>query len=464
MDEQQRLNEAQPPVADRPETEIKRMIAHNSLVWRFCFYGFIKNLQFFEAYLLLILLEWGYNLFDIGLLTAIMHSLTYIFEVPSGVIADHLGKKNILLISFCFYMVSFCFYVFGERSFGFLVCASICYGLGEAFRSGTHKAMIMVWLDRQGLSKYKTFIYSRTRSFSNLGSALNAVLSIAIVIMFNYQLVFAISVVPFVLDFALVASYPAYMNATPDTKGSVRDIVADTSDALRLLASDPHRRRPLLSSASFQAVFSSLKHYIQPILALHGAGILAAWGVPEDQQLLGTKVLVGVLYALFYLCSAAGTRHSHALSCVFKSDKMAIDLLFDLECLLLLAVGLAVAARAVSLALPLFLGLYVVQNLWKPWALAAVSDLMGKQRRATVLSVESLVDTLLEFALAPLVGYVAHAHSVEAAFLGLGGAALLLNRTFLSGGWEGARQPAPPGQVATAGMPAAAHEGASLSI
>ena len=66
-------------------------------------------------------------------------------EVPSGVFADHLGKKNCLLLSFAFYIVSFGFYVFGKWSFGLLVLASIFYGMGEAFRSGTHKAMIMVW-------------------------------------------------------------------------------------------------------------------------------------------------------------------------------------------------------------------------------------------------------------------------------------------------------------------------------
>ena len=90
----------------------------------------------------------------------------------------------------------------------------------------------------------------------------------------------------------------------------------------------------------------------------------------------------------------------------------------------------------------LFLGMYVVQNLWKPWSLAAVSDLMGKQRRATVLSVESLVDTMLEFALAPLVGYIAHTVSVEAVFLSVGGAFLLLNNAFLSGGWSDAARAA----------------------
>ena len=106
----------------------------------------------------------------------------YVFEVPSGVIADYFGKKNELLASFGFYMVSFGLYAVGEKSFGVLVAASALYGLGEAFRSGTHKAMILMWLDRHGITKHKKFVYSRTRSFSNLGSALNAVLSVLIVV------------------------------------------------------------------------------------------------------------------------------------------------------------------------------------------------------------------------------------------------------------------------------------------
>jgi MFS family permease len=247
----------------------------NSLGWRFCIYGAIKHLQLFEAYLLLILLEWDYNLFQIGILNSITYALTYIFEVPSGVIVDHFGKKNELLC-FVFYMISFVFYTFGKNSFTVLVFASVFYGLGEAFRSGTHKAMIMMWLDRQKLSKYKIFIYSRTRSFSNLGSALNAVLSIIIIVFLdNYALVFIISVVPFVADFLMVSTYPSYMNETPNVKKSFFAIMGDTCTALKDVAQTKDKAKPLLSSSSFMAVFTTLKHYIQPIMVLYDALMLS---------------------------------------------------------------------------------------------------------------------------------------------------------------------------------------------
>ena len=68
-----------------------------------------------------------------------------------------------------------------------------------------------------------------------------------------------------------------------------------------------------------------------------------------------------------------------------------MDVLFTLLLALVVAVGVCVAVDAVAVVIPLYLLLYVVQNLWKPWSVAAVSDLMGDQRRALVLSVDNLI-------------------------------------------------------------------------
>ena len=425
------------PIAQRSDEDIHKFIAQNSLVWRFCLYGAIKNLQFFEAYLLVILMAWGYDLFQIGVLKSITFAVTYVVEVPSGVIADHCGKKNALLLCFVFYIIAFVLYAFGELGLGVLVAASVFYGLGEAFRSGTHKAMIMVWLDRHELGRFKTFIYGRTRSFSNLGSAINAVLSVVIILFLeSYRLVFAISVLPFVADFVMVATYPSYMNETPEKKQSAVAIARETAGALRSVMREPRTRKPLLASSTFTAVFTSLKHYIQPIMVANGAAMLAGFGVAASRRPAGVKVLIGVLYAVFYLCSAFGTRNAHRLKHFFRSDKMAMDVLFTILLMLILAIGTCISANVPVGVLPLYLLLYIVQNLWKPWGVSAVADLMGRKRRALVLSVDSLVETTLEFVLAPAVGYLAHHLSIQAAFFALGGAALVVNMTLLSGEWD----------------------------
>lgn len=102
---------------------------------------------------------------------------------------------------------------------------------------------------------------------------------------------------------------------------------------------------------------------------------------------------------------------------------------------LIVAIGVCVALDAVVAVIPLYLLLYIVQNLWKPWSVSAVSDLMGKKRRALVLSVDNLMQTTLEFCFAPVAGYLADTLSIEAVFLVFGIIFLLVNAVFLGGGW-----------------------------
>ena len=208
-----------------------------------------------------------------------IYGVAYLVEIPAGAIADNFGLKRVLLTAFVMYIVSFLFYAGAGvmktqvHRIVALVIASAFYGLGEAFRSGVHKAMILRFLDKHGLIKHKAFIYSQTRSYSNLGSALNALGSIGLVIVLksNYKMFFLISAIPFVLDFIMVSTYPSYMNETPLEKKNktMGAIMSDTKTALISLLSETRSRRTVLSTSSFMALFLTLKHYVQPVVALY---------------------------------------------------------------------------------------------------------------------------------------------------------------------------------------------------
>jgi MFS family permease len=191
-------------------------------IWKFCFYGFFKNLKFFEPYLLIYLLGMKLSLFQIGLLFAVREGVTYFFEVPSGIIADHYGKKKELLLCFIFYIVSFVFFFWSANLF-ILLLAMIFFGLGEAFRSGTHKAMILSYLEHKGWFEYKGFVYGRTRSYSLLGSSISAFISIIFVLNLPaMRWIFLVCIVPYVIDFILIASYPDYLDEKKDTERSLK--------------------------------------------------------------------------------------------------------------------------------------------------------------------------------------------------------------------------------------------------
>ena len=136
------------------DTQIQ--IKRDRLIMKFSLYGFLKNLRFFEPFLIIYLMSTNLTLLNIGVLYAIREVVNYIFEIPSGIFADHYGKKTELSICFLLYIVSFVFFFIGG-SFWIFCIAMFFYGVGEAFRSGTHKAIIMEYFMEEKLHMKEGF-------------------------------------------------------------------------------------------------------------------------------------------------------------------------------------------------------------------------------------------------------------------------------------------------------------------
>ncbi|MBN2793974.1 MAG: MFS transporter [Clostridia bacterium] len=390
---------------------------------KFSAYGFLKNLKFFEPYLILFLMDMEINLFEIGILFAIKEMIIYIFEVPSGIIADAYGRKKELMMCFTFYMISFVFFFF-TKHFITAMFAMVFFGLGEAFRSGTHKAMIYTYLEINDLSSYKAEVYGRTRSFSLIGSAISAVLAVVIVLMIpSNKYIFLISIIPYILDMILILSYPEVLNGpmikTHDNFfkmmiGQLKGIV--THKELRWL---------LIRSSGFEGVFKSIKDYIQPILSglLLVSGITLFKGISQEDQL---KILLGVSYGLIYLVGAVASRQAHLLKRLKSSAEILTVIQIGLiaSCILMFP---AIENNLSFLVIFLFLVMYVLRDIRKPLFLEVVDDHMDASKRATVLSVESQLKALFTIILAPTVGYIADHFSVGAGFMALAGFLLFIN-------------------------------------
>ena len=141
------------------------------MLFRFSLYGFLKNQRYFEPFLILVFLEKGLSFFEIGLLIAFREVTVNLLEIPSGAIADVWGRRRSMILSFCAYIASFV--IFGlARGVPPLFAAMFLFAIGEAFRTGTHKAMIFTWLSLEGRADERTRVYGYTRSWSKYGSAL----------------------------------------------------------------------------------------------------------------------------------------------------------------------------------------------------------------------------------------------------------------------------------------------------
>ena len=203
------------------------------MLFRFCLYGFLKNQQYFDPFLFLALRQKGLSFAAIGLLIGFRAVAVNLMEIPAGAMADVLGRRRSMIASFVAYIVSFL--IFGLLDpLPAMFAAMFFFALGTAFRTGTHKAMIFDWLERQGRIDEKTETYGRTRSWSKMGSAMSVLIAAAIVFfMEEYSSVFLLCVLPYMLNIANLWTYPAYLDGPLKQMGQFTEIVRTMRSSLR---------------------------------------------------------------------------------------------------------------------------------------------------------------------------------------------------------------------------------------
>lgn len=118
--------------------------------------------------MILFLVGQGLSYLQVGTLYAVREILVNVMEIPSGAIADGLGRRRTIVASSSGHLVSFGFFWFGSGMTLFLV-AMVFFSVGEAFRTGTHKAMIFAYLRLNGWQEYGNDYYGHTRSRSRRG-------------------------------------------------------------------------------------------------------------------------------------------------------------------------------------------------------------------------------------------------------------------------------------------------------
>ena len=420
------------------EKQIFSWINKQGIMYKFKFYGFFKNLKFFEPYLIIIFLAWEINLFQIGILIAIQEIITFIFEVPSGMLADTRGKKTELMFCFIFYIISFIFYFMGP-AYIFLILGAMLFGLGEAFRSGTHKAMEMKWMEKNDILQYKSFVYGTTRSYSLYGSAISSVLSIILILNIPAsRWIFLITIIPYIIDFVLIATYPSYMNEHSPKKSSYWKDFITAFKGLKIVATDRRLRKGLLSTSFYDGIYKSLKDYIQPIIKLFIAILLVDFALassPLEEEFFLTLFL-GLIYASFYLVSSYSSKKAYFIQKKLKSSKFAMDLIFYIFAILILGEAILIWFQIPLFIIIFYLFIYIFYNMRRPIAIDFLGDIMSKDQRATILSVEALLKSILVVIFAPLFGYIAEVYSIGVLFLWLGIFTLLINFFLLRGDYS----------------------------
>lgn len=384
---------------------------------RFSLYGFLKNQRYYEPFIILAFLQMGLNYTLIGLLVAFRELMVNIMEIPSGAVADVWGRRKSMIVSFLAYIVHFT--VVGSAGAAavkgliplklllvLLFMSMFFFAVGDAFRTGTHKAMIFTWLRIQGRTDEKTAVYGYTRSWSKIGSAVSVVLACVFVYYTkNYVYVFFFSIIPYALNIVNFAGYGEELDGKSAGNIGAGRVFAHLKRSFSEALSNASIRRLILESMGFEGFFKSVKDYLQPILKEAALPLIAlifsGMAMTHEQK---SVILIGPVYFLLFLLSALASRKSHRLVRKTGSEDSTARLIW--LCTLFIMV-LMVPLMYFGIywgMIACFIVFHAMQNLWRPVLISRFDAHSDEDQGATILSIESQSKSGATMLIAPLIG------------------------------------------------------------
>jgi fucose permease len=346
----------------------------------------------------------GLNSTQIFTIQAIFHLGVLLLEVPSGYLADVIGRRKTLVFGAIFYPLGVAAYTLGH-SFSAFVLAELAWAVSVSMRSGCDSAMLFDSLRQLGREgEYKRF-EGKCALVARSGTAVSSVAGGLLASVFLR--------LPFLVNFVSSLFMPALALSLAEPEREPRRSKDPLLDILRIC------RHCLLQP------------HIRPVILFCGllmAGQLTAlWAYFLLYKELGIGVgWFGVLFAVFQLAGALGGSRSHAFSVRFGA-RAALYLAL-LSPLFFILLGLLPSLWL----LPLVPANALLWNLAYPVLLERLNLAVGSDVRATVLSLAGMAGSVTFIVISPLFGRLVDAVSLSAAFAALGGFFLLAGLPLLA--------------------------------
>ena len=359
-----------------------------------CIYtsDFFSGLRITDAVWVALLAARGFSLLEIGLAESVYHIVSLLFEVPSGMAADLLGRKKTLVCGGVLVVTANLLMAFAPNLF-FICLAMGLNAFAATLYSGTSTALVYDSLkqaDRTAdyikVSANSSQISMAANAFGSLASTLERFLRFS-----GFYLLSAAFECTGTLATALMEEPIVTEAQASREKQALRDLpgqlVQLVKDSIKVLRSCPLAAKLIVSAAVICVPSYLTKMFVQQRLVELG------W----PTALLFFPLLLSGLAAM--LGTEVGRRlHPRRLR------------RFYTICALLCGVGCVLVGTAPALGS--IFGCMLVQGSLEAWSLhedRMLNDNIPSDQRATLISVDGMAYSLLMIPASPLVGAVGDA-------------------------------------------------------
>lgn len=317
---------------------------------------------------------------QIGILDGLVFGIGLLAEIPSGALADLLGRKNqirfgLLLMSAGFLAQGF------AHDYLHILLGLLLFTIGMAFVSGSDDALVYDSLEAEGKSDKWGDIIARKYQIM-LAVTIVSFLVGGLLYVLNYRLPFVLAGVGVLVAFFVASTFKEV--EIVHEKFSLNAYVNQNNDGMRHLFK---RSMWLYAFMALVVVGSGYAFDVGVIKPL----VLDKFGYHENAQ--------AVINAVAGVASILALTQLDRLRKVFGERRGLVILA------LIMGIGFLATSFPIGAAgLLAFLAIYVVNGLVEPWLNDVVQHAVPSSHRATALSTLALLQKLPYVLLAPIAG------------------------------------------------------------
>lgn len=369
-----------------------KMTHIKSNLWKIYTYKFLS-----EFYLIVPILIPYYESNNLNSLQIFTIQASYalsllIFEIPSGYLADVIGRKKTLIIGSVAFPIGLGIYALTGTFYSFIL-AEFVLAIANSMRSGCDSAIIydsLIQMNQE--SEYKKF-EGKAFFFTRIGTSTSSILG-GLLALSTLRLPFLVNIVTgsLMIPVALMLIEPARDKLKPENP---------FKDIFRI--------------CRFSFSHPKLRLYILYAALLMSTGVSGVWAYFLYYESLGISIgYFGILFAIFQLSSAMGASKAHAIEKRWGQKRSLFILLLISPLFILLGIIKSV------ILIPL---IFLIAFLWGysfPLLMDSMNHLIESDIRATVLSIANMSVGLSFAILGPVFGKTVDLFSLSFAFVSLG--------------------------------------------
>jgi MFS family permease len=342
------------------------------------------------------LLSRAMNLWQINLINSFFMATIILMELPTGSFADKFGRHRSITLS-CFLMALGLMVYFFSDNFWLFIAAEVVIGLGKTFASGALEAWMVDSLKTQGLIGLKEKLFRQESYFSSAGAILG---SLAGAYAGNSNLAW-----PWLMGAVLsllVALYSLVLKEPYYDKNEKR-VRVGLGQQIKIACEHGFSNKDLISFMVLGA-----------ILALAVQALNMQWTIVfQKQYSLETKYL-GWIFTGIALTQAWGGHLSKYSQRLFKDEKKSLAFTQ-------IVTGVVIIVLTQLSGLTSTLSFFFLHELsrgaFKPLKQSFFNNHLLTETRATVLSLDSMINKVGSFIGLLASGFIANAYSIKIAWL-----------------------------------------------